>query len=106
MCVPRQAGVCAPRQAGVCAPCPRGLTVAALFGVVAVTGFAVRGLAFAVRGLAFAALGVTAVAAGLLADAFLQFAAWRRFGGMTGDVFGGILEVSTATVLVACAVGS
>lgn len=27
----------------------------------------------------------------------------RRLGGTTGDVFGAIVEVTTATVLVACA---
>jgi adenosylcobinamide-GDP ribazoletransferase len=74
----------------------RALTVTVLFGAVAAAGSLGGGWAFAVRGL-------VAALAGLLAGAFLQFAAWRRLGGMTGDVFGAILEVSMATVLVACA---
>lgn len=74
----------------------RALSVAVLFGAVAAAGVFGGGWALAVRGL-------VAALAGLLTGAFLQFVAWRRLGGMTGDVFGAILEVSTATVLVACA---
>ena len=77
----------------------RALTVAALFGAIAVAGAFGGGWELAARGLA-------AALAGLLAGAFLQFVAWRRLGGMTGDVFGAILEVSTATVLVACALAA
>ena len=77
----------------------RALTVAALFGVVAVAGVFGGGWALAVRALA-------AALAGLLTAAFLSFVAWRRLGGMTGDVFGAILEVAAATVLVACALAA
>jgi adenosylcobinamide-GDP ribazoletransferase len=85
--------------AGRTAGAGRALTVAALFGAIAVAGAFGGGWALAARGLA-------AAVAGLLAGAFAQFVAWRRLGGMTGDVFGAILEVSTATVLVACALAA
>jgi adenosylcobinamide-GDP ribazoletransferase len=78
----------------------RALTVVVLFGVVAAAGLAFGG------GWALAVRGLGAALAGLLAGALLQYAAWRRLGGLTGDVFGAILEVSTATVLVVCALAS
>lgn len=74
----------------------RALTAAVLFGATAAAGVLFGGWGLAVRGL-------VAALAGLLAGAFLQLLAWRRLGGMTGDVFGAILEVAAATVLVACA---
>jgi adenosylcobinamide-GDP ribazoletransferase len=70
---------------------------------IAVLGCAVTAAALPFGGWELAARGLCAALAGLIAGAFLQFAAWRRLGGMTGDVFGAILEVATATVLVACA---
>jgi adenosylcobinamide-GDP ribazoletransferase len=77
----------------------RELTVA-LFGcAVAVAGFAAGGWALATRGM-------IATLAGLLAGELLRLVARRRLGGMTGDVFGAALEVSTATVLVTCALVS
>jgi adenosylcobinamide-GDP ribazoletransferase len=82
--------------AGQTTPARRVLT-AAIFGcAVAAAGFATGGWALTVRGLA-------ATLAGLLAGGLVQLVAWRRLGGMTGDVFGAIVEVSTAAVLVACA---
>jgi adenosylcobinamide-GDP ribazoletransferase len=77
----------------------RALTVLALFGAIAMAGVFGGGWALAARGLG-------AALAGLLAGAFLQFVAWRRLGGMTGDVFGAILEVAAAAVLVACALAA
>jgi adenosylcobinamide-GDP ribazoletransferase len=74
----------------------RALTVAFFCCAVAACGFAAGGWALAARGLAIAL-------AGLLAGGLVQLAAWRRLGGMTGDVFGAIVEVTTATVLVASA---
>jgi adenosylcobinamide-GDP ribazoletransferase len=77
----------------------RVLTVA-LFGCsVAAAGFAAGGWTLATRGL-------TAALAGLLAGGLVQFVAWRRLGGMTGDVFGAIVEISAAATLVACALAN
>jgi adenosylcobinamide-GDP ribazoletransferase len=75
----------------------RTATAVALLLVVAAAGAAGGGVVLAVRGLA-------AVAAGLLAAGVLAGAARRRLGGMTGDVFGALIEVAAATVLVALAV--
>jgi adenosylcobinamide-GDP ribazoletransferase len=82
--------------AGQTTPADRELT-AALFAVaVAVAGLLAGGWALATRGM-------IAAAAGLLAGALLQVAARRRLGGMTGDVFGAILEFGTTAALVASA---
>jgi adenosylcobinamide-GDP ribazoletransferase len=74
----------------------RALAVGVLACVVVVAGLAAGGPGLAVRGLAAAAVG-------LLAGGLLQAIARRRLGGMTGDVFGAILELSATTVLVAAA---
>jgi adenosylcobinamide-GDP ribazoletransferase len=77
----------------------RALTVGALACAVAAAGLTVYGPALAVRGLA-------AVSAGLFAGWLLQRTARRRLGGMTGDVFGAILQISaTAALLIAALVG-
>lgn len=47
--------------------------------------------------------GVLAVIAGLAAASLLQRTASRRLGGTTGDVFGALIEVATATTLLAFA---
>jgi adenosylcobinamide-GDP ribazoletransferase len=54
-------------------------------------------------GPALAVLGLAATLAGLLAGWVLQRAARRRLGGMTGDVFGAILQVSAVAVLIVAA---
>jgi adenosylcobinamide-GDP ribazoletransferase len=54
-------------------------------------------------GPAAALRGVAAVLAGLLAAGLLRRIAIRQLGGLTGDVFGALIEVSTATVLVTLA---
>jgi adenosylcobinamide-GDP ribazoletransferase len=46
---------------------------------------------------------LVAAAAGVAAGSFAQRTAVRRLGGVTGDVMGAVLEISTAAVLVACA---
>jgi adenosylcobinamide-GDP ribazoletransferase len=74
----------------------RVVTAAVLAGAVAGLGFAAGGPGLAARGLGAAGLG-------LLAGWYLQRTAQRRLGGMTGDVFGAILEVSATAVLVAAA---
>ena len=74
----------------------RAVSAAVLLGAVVLAGLALGGVAVAARGL-------IAALAGLLAAGLLGRIARRRLGGMTGDVFGAIIEVSTATVLVACA---
>jgi adenosylcobinamide-GDP ribazoletransferase len=70
---------------------------------VALLGCAVVAAGFAAAGTALAARGLIAALAGLLAGGLVRRAAARRLGGMTGDVFGAIVEVSAAAVLVACA---
>ena len=77
----------------------RALTVAALACAVAAAGLTFGGPQLAVGGLA-------AALAGLLAGRLLQRTAQLRLGGMTGDVFGAILQVSaTAVLLVAALTG-
>ena len=72
----------------------RAATGLILLAAVVPAGFALGGVPAALRGLA-------AALAGLLVGGLLARAARRRLGGLTGDVFGAIIEVSTATVLVA-----
>jgi adenosylcobinamide-GDP ribazoletransferase len=71
----------------------RVLTVAALAGAVMLAGFADGAPGLVVRGLVCAGTG-------LLIGGLLQSIARRRLGGVTGDVFGGILMLSATTVLV------
>jgi adenosylcobinamide-GDP ribazoletransferase len=81
----------------------RAVAVALLGAAVLVAGLAgdVTGAA-APDGTPLAARALAATLAGLAAGRLVQRAARRRLGGMTGDVFGAILQVSaTATVIVA-----
>jgi adenosylcobinamide-GDP ribazoletransferase len=82
--------------AGATAGRARAAAGGALIAVVAVAGALGWGWPGAVR-------GVAAAAAGLLAADLLRRAAKRRLGGMTGDVFGALIEVSTTTVLLVLA---
>jgi adenosylcobinamide-GDP ribazoletransferase len=50
--------------------------------------------------------GVLAALAGLLAGGLLARTARRRLGGLTGDVFGAIIELSMAVVLLVLALAS
>jgi adenosylcobinamide-GDP ribazoletransferase len=68
----------------------------ALLAAVVPAGLAVGGVAAVLRGLA-------AALAGLLAGGLLARTARRRLGGTTGDVFGAIIELSTAVVLLVLA---
>jgi adenosylcobinamide-GDP ribazoletransferase len=71
--------------------------------IVTALGCAVAAAGLASHGAGLAASGLAATVIGLLAGTALQQVAQRRLGGMTGDVFGAIVEVTVATVLVACA---
>jgi adenosylcobinamide-GDP ribazoletransferase len=77
----------------------RVASVVILLGAVVAAGLALGGVAAAARGTA-------AAVAGLAVAALLRWAARRRLGGMTGDVFGAIIELSTATVLVVLVLAS
>src|SRR5262249_39835481 len=74
----------------------RAVAGVALIAVVAGTAALGWGWPAAVRGGA-------ASAAGLLAADLLRRAAKRRLGGMTGDVFGALIEAGTTTMLLVLA---
>jgi adenosylcobinamide-GDP ribazoletransferase len=77
----------------------RVISAVILLGAVVAAGLALGGVAAAARGAA-------AAVAGLAVAALLRWAARRRLGGMTGDVFGAIIELSTAAVLVVLVLAS
>jgi len=77
----------------------RAVTVALLGAGVAAAGLAAGGVSLAERGLAVTLTG-------LLAGYLLERTARRRLGGMTGDVFGAIIQLGATTVLVAAALAS
>ena len=64
------------------------------------------GAAAVVSGPAAALRAAVAVLAGLLAAELLRRIAVRRLGGMTGDVFGALIEVAAATALLVLALAS
>jgi adenosylcobinamide-GDP ribazoletransferase len=74
----------------------RAVTAALLLAAAAASAAALGGLPLVARTLG-------AVLAGLLAAGLLRRLALRRLGGMTGDVFGALIEVGTATVLLVLA---
>jgi len=81
----------------------RTLTVVLLGCAIVIAGLAAGAAGTAPGGAGLVARGLIAAACGLIAGGLIQGVARRRLGGTTGDVFGAILEVSAATVLVACA---
>jgi adenosylcobinamide-GDP ribazoletransferase len=81
----------------------RTLIVAILGCAIAAAGLAAGAAGLTSHGAGLAASGLAAAFGGLLAGTALQQVARRRLGGMTGDVFGAILEVSAATAMVAFA---
>jgi len=81
----------------------RTLIVAILGCAIAAAGLAAGAAGLTSHGAGLAASGLAAALGGLLAGTALQQVARRRLGGMTGDVFGAILEVSAATAMVASA---
>lgn len=94
-------------RSGVPAARPDGLG-AAVAGVVPAAGAAGAGLVVAVlAGLAGALVGPADVIRAMLAVVLSTFAAQfllrhcvRRFGGVTGDVFGGVAETAATAALV------
>jgi adenosylcobinamide-GDP ribazoletransferase len=74
----------------------RAMSVVLLGCAVVAVGVGLGGWALAVRGLIAAAVGLAAGSA-------VQMIAVRRLGGVTGDVFGAVLEIATAATLVVCA---
>ncbi|MGW6733486.1 adenosylcobinamide-GDP ribazoletransferase [Streptomyces sp. NPDC055013] len=99
-------------RSGVPAARPEGLG-AAVAGVVPVRGavavaLAVTGVA-AAAGAMFGASGMArtalAVLAALAAAELLLRHCTRRFGGVTGDVFGGLAETAATTALVVLSLG-
>jgi adenosylcobinamide-GDP ribazoletransferase len=82
--------------AGATSTRARVTAAAALVVVTAAAATAAWGWHPAVR-------GAVAVLAGLCAGDLLRRLARRRLGGMTGDAFGALIEVSSATVLLALA---
>jgi adenosylcobinamide-GDP ribazoletransferase len=86
--------------AGQTTAAERALTVCALACGVAAAGLTTGGAA---SGPAIAARGLAATLVGLIAGRLLQRTARRRLGGMTGDVFGAILQVSATAALVTAA---
>ncbi len=77
----------------------RAAAGAALFVVAAGTAAVVSGPAAALR-------AAVAVLAGLLAAELLRRIAVRRLGGMTGDVFGALIEVAAAAALLVLALAT
>ncbi|HEX7993230.1 MAG TPA: adenosylcobinamide-GDP ribazoletransferase, partial [Streptosporangiaceae bacterium] len=77
----------------------RWLGSAALLLAIGVAGWAAGAVMLAIR-------GVAAVACGLLVAAAVRWLACRRFGGMTGDVYGALIELGAATVLLVAALSS
>jgi adenosylcobinamide-GDP ribazoletransferase len=79
--------------AGTTTRAARWTAAVVLLGIVGAAGAAAGGPPLAARGLA-------AAVSGLAVAGLLRRSAGRRLGGMTGDVFGALIELSTATVLL------
>jgi adenosylcobinamide-GDP ribazoletransferase len=77
----------------------RALTAVLLICATLAGGVAVGGWPPALR-------GAGAALAGLLAGGLLTWVARRRLGGLTGDVFGAIIELTAAVVLLVLALSS
>jgi adenosylcobinamide-GDP ribazoletransferase len=82
--------------AGTTSPLCRWLGAAALLAVTGAAGWAAGGFWLALR-------GAGAVTCGLLVAAAVRWLACRRLGGMTGDVYGALIELAAAAVLVVAA---
>lgn len=64
----------------------------------------VAALSLGMGGIGAVGAGLAMVAVGLLAGYAMRRMAQRRLGGMTGDVFGAIVELSTAAALLSAAI--
>jgi len=82
--------------AGTTSAGARWTAVVVLLAIVGAAGAAAGGLPLAARGLA-------AVVSGLAVAAVVRRTAGRRLGGMTGDVFGALIELCAATVMLVVA---
>ena len=81
---------------------PAGLQAAAVTILLA----AATGAAWAAGGPGLAARAGGAALAGLLVGYLVRSTAERRLGGVTGDVFGAVIELSAAAVLLTAALTS
>jgi len=81
-------------------------TTRARFVTIVVFLVIVTATAAGLGGLSLAAHAQTGVLAGLFAADLLRRAARRRLGGMTGDVFGALIEVGTAAALLVLALAA
>ncbi|KPI13137.1 cobalamin-5-phosphate synthase CobS, partial [Actinobacteria bacterium OK074] len=79
-------------------PRPGGLLVGLVVGAAAVGGGAFFGAGEALRALGAVVLGTAA------AEALLRHCT-RRFGGVTGDVFGALAETAVTVALVVLVLG-
>jgi adenosylcobinamide-GDP ribazoletransferase len=82
---------------------PAGVRWAAVAGLLVVAG---GGAVVLGGGTGGAVWSIAAVLAGLLAAAAVGRHAVRRLGGVSGDVFGALVEIATAGVLVVLAAGA
>lgn len=80
-----------------------GASVAATVPAPVAVGVAVVTLAFAAAIVTPWWLGPVAVAGGYIAAGLLLYRCVRRFGGVTGDVLGGCVEIAVLAVLVVLA---
>jgi adenosylcobinamide-GDP ribazoletransferase len=96
----------AARPGGFGALVAAATTARARVAVGAAVLMVAAGTAAEVAGPAAALRAAVAVLAGLLAAELLRRIAVRRLGGMTGDVFGALVEVAAATALLALALAT
>jgi adenosylcobinamide-GDP ribazoletransferase len=94
-------GVPSARPGGLGALVAGSVPARAALAATAVVLAAAAAAGTAAGGLGGALHGVAAVAAGLAAAALVLRHAVRRLGGVTGDVFGALVEVATTAALVA-----
>lgn len=99
-------GALAARPGGFGALVAAATTARARLAVAAAVLVVAAGTAAEVAGPAAALRAAVAVLAGLLAAELLRRIAVRRLGGMTGDVFGALVEVAAATALLALALAA